>query len=363
MAKQKKIFNSIIFSSSLVATCHSLQAKNLKINASAQLKSTVVSDKLAKTKKVGLSVLLDSKYIINNYLKSSAILGANLENGSHSSVYISEHAPDKEWKLNEAILNFSPIEFINIEAGAINQGHYNSPLLVSSSAFMGASEQVKLKFLESYSVSLKSQQAIPNNKNLADRVGNVHEGTPRLDIHSATIELGGDVLSTSLTYSLFKFSNLSSGVAYQSGFVGNSIFAGGTNNSRFAYDFEGSNIAGNFKWNYDGLFNLGANFQYLYNDKAPDSRNSGLLIKGFLEYSNFGVSFSHFKNESDSSPAYYNSGMYGHNNKEGLGTEVNYKLDNKTDLAFSWFQSEPILSNSFQSTSDTLSFSLKIDLI
>jgi hypothetical protein len=283
--------------------------------------STVMDDDQASARVFGTG--LDINYIFKLSESVTSVIrgGVLLETGSNNSLNLKEFSPERELVLYEANLRFRPtlIPILELDLGSLSLSRYNSPLLLGHSVFMGLNERLKLG--SDYNIQLEAVQAIPNNQTLASRSGGIEEGTPSFLMERVSVNLGGDLLALSVSASHFKFNNLSGEVANQSRFMGNDI-GGSSLTSYFIYEFEGYNSTLKLGLNQTGFFKINIDAEYLFNDKAPDGQNSGLLAKGTLLFGDFGLGMSYFRNEKNASPAYYNSKYYGHNNKKGLGVNL-----------------------------------------
>jgi hypothetical protein len=152
-----------------------------------------------------------------------------------------------------------------------------------------------------------------------------------------------------LELSHYKFQDLPSNVAEKSLAFGNSI-SGTGEASQFNYDFSGANFYFNSRVMTSELGLLFSG-QYIYNEKAPDGRNSGYLAYLGLEFEKLIVKLEGFKNESDTSPAFYNSKYHGHNNMQGNG--LNLQLNQESSqLNLRYAKMTPIEQNSIQDSTE-----------
>lgn len=288
------------------------------IKGLASLEAISVDDLQTESRVVSFSMFADIKQTVLPNLEASVIAGGVLETGSNESLFVDEFKPRQDLVLKEASISYSPIEAISLEAGALNQSRYNSPLLLTDTAFVSARESLNFK-LTDYSFGLFLSQAVPSNHFLTNRLGSVDEGAPSLLIEGISMHLAGDVMFFKTQIMRFKFNNLSSNVAFNSQFLGNSTRGTTSSTAAFLYDFEGYNMAFEVGFNIGESTSLTFKGEYLYNDKAPDGRNTGYLGSTTIELGHFSLTGEYFKNESDSSPAFYNSATYGHNDRDGYG--------------------------------------------
>lgn len=288
------------------------------IKGFASLEALSVDDLQTEARVVSFSMFADVKQTVLPNLEASIIAGGVLETGSNESLFVDEFKPRQDLVLKEASVSYSPFEALSIEVGALNQSRYNSPLLLTDTAFVSAKESLNFK-ISDYSFGFFLSQAVPSNHFLTNRLGSVDEGAPSLLIEGISMHLAGDLMFFKTQVMRYKFNNLSSNVAYNSQFLGNSTRGSTASTTAFLYDYQGYNLVFEIGFNIGENSALNFKGQYLYNDKAPDSRNTGTLGGLTLEIGQFSLSGEYFKNESDSSPAFYNSSTYGHNDRDGAG--------------------------------------------
>ena len=317
----------------LVIIFLSLQAvfarEERKVEAFLGLRGTYVDDLQVEARVFGLYGALTVEQPIIPDLKAVFDLGVTIETGSSSTVIAdsNEFAPDRQWVLRDGFLSWTPSAFFEFKAGAISQQEFSSPLLLSSTAFLAATEKLKFNFNDSYSFYLKAQQSIPNNQNLADRIGVVDEGTPSFFIETIGLNLDGDLASIKFEASQFSYNRLSTDVAFRSQFFGNSVSPNGQQNAQFVYQFQGYNFYAESEVYFTDTFLAQVSLQYLYNEEAPEGRNLGRLLHIGMGVQESVLFVEFFSNESDSSPAFYNSKRYGHNNKEGIVLGISGELN------------------------------------
>ena len=258
--------------------------------------STIMDNDQASARVFATGVDLNYQFRVSKSLTSLIRGGALLETGSNNSLNLKEFAPEKELVLYEAKLRFQPdfIPFLELDLGSLSLNRYSSPLLLGQSVFMGLNEKLILGL--DYNLQLEAIQAIPNNQTLASRSGGIEEGTPSFLMERVSVNLGGDLIAFTISASHFKFNNLSGGVANQSRYMGNDI-SGSAQTSYFIYDFEGYNSTLNLRLNQSSFFKINIVAEYLFNDKAPDGQNSGMLGKATLLLGDLGLGMSYFRNE------------------------------------------------------------------
>ncbi len=296
---------------------------------------------------VGLYLELDSHYTLSPTITFKLNSGAILETGTDRSLWVSEFSPDQQVVLNEASFNWIPLKYFELSVGALDQSYYDLPTLVDGSAFAGAREIIKLSLGEGRELSLSSQQSLPSNQTLSNRLGDVESGTPKFFLHQISLKLDGDLLALKLYGGLFEFSDLSEGVAQQSRFLGNSVVGISASNATFSYDFKGQFFGGEISWFVSEELGFHIKGHMLENSEAPDLRSKARYVEGSFNYQKLQIGLSHFRIESDASVAFYNSKKFGHNNREGFAPFLNYKAD-FAEFSLLYSQSDTISAGPYQ---------------
>ncbi len=334
--------------------------KKTTITPSFGFKGDFVDNQQVEARVLGLFLAAQIVVPYSETFKIEIEGGTLMETGSNSSFITNEYEPNRIWILKHAQATYTPFEALKLEAGAINQSDYDSPLLVSSSAFLGARETLSLNFSDKHRLYIKLQQTIPNNINLVQRIGVVEEnGTPHYYNEAVGIELEGDLLGIEIEASQFRFESLGAGMANISRNFGNSVSSGNNISSRFLYGYKGYNIAWDINASPIDGFEVEFYGQWLYNDDAPEGRNSAHLYGLSLEFNPWDLSIEQFRSESDASIAYYNSKTYSHNNHEGMVYRIGYEIEDYQEIEFAYVSSWLIESNALQSDTEKFLFNFK----
>lgn len=356
------VFIAILFT---IVNIKEVQSKPLKwkattFSADLQFSANYTDDATVESRVFGSYTGLTLAHVLGPTLKAKTKANIILETGSNNSLFIDEFAPDQGVFLDEANLTWTPFDFLSLVVGANNESSHKSPLLLTSTPFMGARERVQFNFNESYSFFIEMEQSIPSNTTLANRVGSVEEGTPTFFIETVGLDLKGDLIGLSLYVSQFSFNRLSNGVAHRSRFLGNTVTGSGADNASFLYKFQGKNIYFDLAILEDAFFGLNFSGQYLFNDEGPNGRNTGMMGKVEMHFSPIGIYGQFAKNESDSSPAFYNSKALGHNNKESLTFGIFGKFP-KDEIEFDVYYSDQKLieANIYQDDRKIVGFDIK----
>ena len=259
-------------------------------------------------------------------------------------------------------IKFSPQAFFRF--GSVKQDFLEAPLFITDKTFPSLVQNITIPFSETSKISFIFQQSIPDNAVEAiKRETQVVRWTPLFLTSSAFLDLNFTSpwnISLKERLTSFYFTNLSASVAELGRIRGNTIDLMGSD-SHFKYKFLGlhNNISLQIPFSEDWVFELGGSI--LYNIFAPDTFNQGerFYTSVYHNYKNFleiKVAGEYFANQSDSSVAYYNSEIYGHNNRVGGLLKCQAHLYNSgITLGMTYVYSEPInprrssigVSNSF----------------
>lgn len=237
-------------------------------------------------------------------------------------------------RLREAVLRYRPATFLEIGAGAVNQGFLHSPLLIDrSNAYPGA--YAALCFCQGSEsptnfVSLKAQYSIPTSRSLnSQRI----EKEPSPSFTTQTLMAHLEVnkhLEIEPFYTLFQYTDLPTRVAFESVSNGNSVTGVLPTQTRFDYEFSGYVAGAETKLTIVPNFKLLLGYSMIENQEAPEAFNTGQILGGGFELELADVIIRPiaqvFYNESDTSPAFYNNANYGNNNRQGYGVKLDIEF-------------------------------------
>jgi hypothetical protein len=242
--------------------------------------------------------------------------------GYSQIVYVNAAAPAASLMLNEASLEFQPVHLFKLRAGALNQSAYNDPIFLNSIAFPGAEETLKFDF-DKFSLAFQSEQAIPTSSTTAP-VETQTYGVPSFFLSRVEMSSRGRTgLLGSAHVGYFAFNNLPAEVAQESRLLGNTVSGLGVQGAQFAYNYAGYESGVNLRFVTAGSSLTPMVYgNWVNNLQVPASMGQGLLggvglgmqLTGDLTLT---PRFELFELDSDSSPAFYNVTMYGHNNYAG----------------------------------------------
>lgn len=223
--------------------------------------------------------------------------------------------------ISEAAVYYRPLRYFELSAGALNQhGRINNPLLMSNRAFPGIEGKLRLSNTKkTVRLTIASEITVPTSQSLETNARQL-EPTPFFTAHTMNVRFSffkRAQLESWITH--FNFEDLPMTVAEKSGTMGNTV----KHQYYFKYPYEGVSLGSKTSFPLYGE-DLEANLagRFLQNFNAPSGLNSGHELSGGLTVrvnKNVEVapSVKYFRNEPDSSPAYYNSSEYGHNNRHG----------------------------------------------
>lgn len=347
------LFCQLFFASAVLASLPPIQG-------TLQWHALSVDESFQNAKVFGTAFLFSIPDLkVTDAITLEAEAGVNLEIGSNNSTYIKEFAPEREVVLRKAYLEFIPVSFLQLKAGAINQQDYQSPLLLGGRAFIAAQEQLTLPVGDLQNITLRSQQAIPSNDTLTNRIGAVEGKPPQFMIHSLGLDLDGDVLSLQVEASLWRYQSLPNSVAYYSRFMGNTVVGIGTDASRFYYNYYGKNASFKLGLFQSSLFNFQISGQWVTNDEAASGHDTGMMGSAGFGFYGHRLSAHWLKNESDSSVAFYNASNLGHNNRKGYGVSIEGPVNTVWNYSAKYWNLDLIESNLYQSAGTRFQFGLE----
>ncbi len=285
-----------------------------------------------KQQEQNAAAMLTSKlnYKPINFAEFSLFAGVNLITG-HSQYRYGDSASHSGFTFKEAAVKITPQENLKFGAGALFVQDYSIPsLLVSDASFPGLSEELHFGTDDQH-IQIFAEQMIPTSSSLSTQTAE-QESTPGFYVEG--VELKSPLFDRNLIGGLyvghFKFSNLTGAVASQSGLYGNTVHETGPNSSQFHYGFEGLFAGSSLEWRLNKYLKFSLGEHILSNNAAPSDSKLGQITEMKVEYKAaadlvLAPSFEAFFNESDSSPAYFNSAEYGHNNMEGFA--AHFRID------------------------------------
>ncbi len=258
------------------------------------------------------------------------------------------------FSVKEAVAVLEPVRFIEIGAGAVNQSYFiSSPLLMSNRSFPGLYEQLQYVHGRNY-VAVRLGQAVPTSRSF-DSHRQEKEKTPYYYTHGLRAGfLPNKHIRLEPYVTHYRYENLPSVVAFQSAIRGNTVPNPQPTNSVFAFEFEGMVAGLKTELRPNNRLALVGEYQYIKNSEAPETFNTGqwagVTLKAQYKQMIFEPQVASFYNESDTSPASYNSGEIGHNNREGMafGFDVTF-MDYNFKIATDYVMADVVNPNEEQS--------------
>ena len=254
--------------------------------------------------------------------------------------------PESVIEMRHGFLRWNPVEGASFQLGSIDQSYLDAPLLVSNRSFL-SSLMGYLHMKDNYEVQSIFQMSMPSVVNTFKRYSEIVD-TP----YFTSLFVYGEWLPSH--YSSFRghitgfhFSHLPAFMAHQSKLYGNTVKGVGSS-ARFAHPYYGVNfdvssqlrITGNtyISIGYNGLFNMGAPF-----DRAWGERIYAVLDINAGSWTKIYSRIEYFHNNSDTAPAYFNSEVYGHNDRKGVLVELKAFLPKGNfELGARYVRSEPV---------------------
>ena len=267
---------------------------------------------------------------------------------------------ESKFRLAEAVLSLTPTDYLEFNAGAINQSYLNSSMLISRRrAFPGLQEMVYRDFNAGkgrVKIGVVAAQTIPTSFSLSTER---QDKEPLASFNTQALTVSGKFPSDmkfDVVAGHYSWSNLPDHVAFQSAIAGNSVIGEVAPGARFRYGFDGFFLTAQgcacslTSW---GGLNLG--FERIRNGSAAEGFGNAQSwsIGPHLKFSDItlDVVYRNFFIEKDTTVAYYTSSFTGNTNR--MGDEVEMKLDfirYGFAVRAEWMNAVPIRSNSTQDT-------------
>ena len=268
-------------------------------------------------------------YLINSKLGTKAQASLNLGTGRSQSRF-GDIAPVNSISLSEAYIFWKPLSFLRFHVGALNQNYLNTPLLVDQRAFPAIMTQLRWK-KNKFSSKIILQKALPSSITLSTRA---IEKEPTPVFETQTLNLKFPLTAKILAHGFithYKFKNLPNTVIEESHFYGNTIYYLGKGSlvNQFFYPFVGFTYGGHLQTRFGKSLRIDLGGYIIENTKAPASYKFGQEIFSKIKYKKndhiYSLKLNSFFNESDTSPAFYNSSHLGHNNRQGYSIALGFK--------------------------------------
>lgn len=335
------------------------QAEINDFQTSLKLKS--VDGKQNHSKIWGMKIMTpwDKKW--GDQFHFESLWGVILEVGSEDALLVSENAPNNELLLDYAFFEYlHQSKLFSMKVGAINQSLNASPLLFSNLPFMASEQKAYFPLSLHSQLYFFAEEAIPTNHSLLSRLELNEKGAPLFFYYGTGVLVDTAKFKGFIEIGNYLFKNLSHNVANISGLQGNSVDGSASELRTFHFSYSGFNIASKITYQQYHLKYIFLNLEFLRNLKAPRGRSDGLRIKIGRETQEMQLALEYFKNESDSSIAFYNTSLRGHNNMEGIGLSSKFFLTKEMDLECLFFVKKPIIKEIIRERSSEIQFNLNI---
>lgn len=263
--------------------------------------------------------------------------------------------PPQSFVLYEAWSEATPVDFLAIRVGAINQADMDNEVLIGDSSFPGVAEKFTFGG-DLLSAEIRAQQTVPTSTTLSTNAVDV-EPMPTFFTESIYLKTNPVPQFEARVYGThFRFNDLGTVVAASGEFRGNTVNEAGPNSTRFRYQFEGAVLGGGGRVDLSRKVALVADYQYLQNFLAPETRNRGqaaylqfqVRVPGEITLKPRGDIFFM---EADAAPAYWLESFYGaQTNRTGWAAELGADFGRQKFSTIARFMSfEPLTRNSYQS--------------
>ena len=236
------------------------------------------------------------------------------------------------FKIYEAIVQAQPFSFLpelSLQAGAIDQSPYSSPIFVYGRSLPGVSEKFDYE-RGSLSLTFRAQQSLATAESFsADR--SEAEDTPIFNMETLETRWKSidETWQVRANLSHFMFDHLAAVTAADGSKIGHFTLGSGST-ARFRYGFAGLLAQGELEyWAANGFRVVGGGF-WLNNQEAKfDGQGQSLYLKMSLPVSTYKLSFFYmnFFKEREAAPAVFSNLSLGGNNR--VGNKVGLSVDLK----------------------------------
>lgn len=327
-----------------------------------RLAGSDIKDQRSQSKVVDIRTDIKAKYLLGKSLHLDLQPSLRLQSGQTQSVDGADKAENKIL-LNQAAAHYLPFSFARLSAGALNQRHMHTGLLVDSLAFPAARLETMFR-AGNTRTGVAFESAIPTSTSLSTNTKDL-EPTPSLN--SAALKFQWQAarnlyLKTSAGY--FIYNNLPSSVAQQSNLLGNEVAKISEAQYAFVYKYEGYEASLEVAFPVFSLMDLKLGAEYLQNTKAPSQENSATRYFAAGEFELTGnmdlvVEGSYFSVAPEAAVAYFNAGGY-ETNRVGYSAEsyLSFKKEG-FNLGVKYTDSEVMFNRDPQSREKTLMIKLE----
>jgi hypothetical protein len=287
------------------------------------------ADELSNASRIaGTEIGGDVRHHFSPSLLGRVWLGVQLEAGSSQAYYTTDNQPQRQARLREASLDWSPWETVHLAVGALSQDDLEIPTLLAVQTFPGFRQSGQWEAGPFY-FGAQAEQTVPTANLLTDGPSLRQGSLSAFFLERVLLGVRpAETVRLETHLSHFAFDNLPESVAYQSRFYGNTVRGAGASQSEFAYGFRGYEIGALL--GFDGShFTPTVRASWTTN---PDPPSGSAFSVDFRPRFRLGQSTwvtpraQYFHVDADAAPAYYNDKELGHNNRRGYraGLELDF---------------------------------------
>lgn len=214
------------------------------------------------------------------------------------------------WTTKEASVNLTPVEYVELSAGALNQSALHSRLLLADIAFPAVRLTLQTAENQNLRFGFKAQSAIATSSSLSTETNEL-EKTPSFQSAGLFTQGQWRRFKFGLRANYFQFKNLPTSLATVSGVLGNTVNSTSNDMSEFAYEYKGYEVNGNSKI-LVGRFSYEIKAAFVKNTVVEKELSEGFRVENSLamkvhpEWS-MAPSYEYFKIAPDAAVAAYNS--------------------------------------------------------
>nr|BFD67269.1 hypothetical protein HAGR004_22910 [Bdellovibrio sp. HAGR004] len=282
-----------------------------------------IHDDRSQAKLVDIRTDIKAKYLLHRSLQLDIQPSLRLQSGQTQSVDGADKAENKIL-LNQAAAHYLPFSFLRMSAGALNQRHMHTDILVDSIAFPAARLEGLMK-LGNTKTTLGMETAIPTSTSLSTNTKDL-EATPSLNTASVKFQWqAARNLYWKASAGYFIYNNLPSAVAQKSNLLGNEVEKISEAQYTFMYKYEGIEASAELEFPVFSLLDIKAGAEYLQNQKAPSDQNTATryFLAGEIHFSkdmDLVVEGSYFSIAPEAAVAYFNASSF-ETNRVGYSAE------------------------------------------
>lgn len=320
-------------------------------------------DEQSQSKIVDMRADFKVKYtLLSNTLQLDVQPTLRLQTGQTQSVDGADK-PENKIYLYQAAAHYLPFSNLRLSAGALNQNHMHTDLLVDDLAFPAARMEGLVK-LGNTKTSLGVETAIPTSTSLSTNTKDL-EPTPSLNTAAVKFSWQGSqnlYFKSSVGY--FIYNNLPSAVAQKSQLLGNEVNKLSDAQYAFIYKYEGLEASAELKFPVFSALDLSLEGQYLVNQKAPSDSNTAYIYGGggnihFSKDIDLEIKGGYFSVAPEAAVSYFNANKF-ETNRVGYTakTYLAFKKQN-FKVGLEYRDSEVMFSNTVQSREKTILIKLE----